>query len=80
MLKMRSTLWLSALLFAAVVARPSAQATAQAAKTAESALPPPVHLTSEQDHLRTMDLAGNSRYSPKGGGICDLHSDQRAGR
>lgn len=56
MSNVRYTLCLSALLFAAAVARPPAPANAQTAKTEASALPPPVHLTSEQDHQRTMDL------------------------
>jgi hypothetical protein len=46
----------SALLLAAMVACRFFPATAQTATTGASTLPPPVHLTSEQDHKRTMDL------------------------
>jgi hypothetical protein len=56
MLRPRCTLWLPPVLCAAMVARSPAPANAQTATTGASALPPPVHLNSEQDHQRTMDL------------------------
>jgi hypothetical protein len=56
LLTLRSVRCFGGLLLLAFVVHPSAPAADTTTKPAASTLPPPVHLTSEQDHQRTMDL------------------------
>src|ERR1700686_1560891 len=52
----RSVKWSYGLILLAWLVHASARGTDAAAQPAASNLPPPVHLTAEQDHQRTMDL------------------------
>jgi hypothetical protein len=52
----RSMKWSYGLILLALVVHSSARDTDTATQPAASNLPPPVHLTAEQDHQRTMDL------------------------
>ncbi len=54
MLKMRLIRWLSALTFAGLIAMPAAHLLFQAAKAAGTT--PPIKMTKDEDHKRTMDL------------------------